>query len=82
MNDRFRVARNPNPESKLPHLVQLPVDGGVVLKARETWPRAARVFASRTARLGMRARVSIGDNSAALTGPDVVGQSTIGRPQV
>lgn len=44
MSGRFRVARNPDPESRLPYLVQLPVDGGVVLKARETWPRAARVF--------------------------------------
>lgn len=44
MSERFRVARNPDPESKLPYLIQLPVDGGVVLKARETWPRAARVF--------------------------------------
>jgi hypothetical protein len=44
MSERFRVARNPDPESRLPYLVQLPIDGGLVLKARETWPRAARVF--------------------------------------
>jgi len=41
---RFRVARNPDPESRLPYLVWLPIDDGVVLKARETWPRATRVF--------------------------------------
>ena len=44
MSARFRVARNPDPESRLPYLIWLPVDGGLVLKARETWPRAARVF--------------------------------------
>jgi hypothetical protein len=44
MTGRFRVARNPDPESRLPYLVQIPVEGGLVLKARETWPRAARVF--------------------------------------
>ena len=44
MDRRFRVARNPDPESRLPYLVWLPLDGGLVLKARETWPRATRVF--------------------------------------
>ncbi len=44
MSPRFRVARNPDAESRLPYLVWLPIDGGLVLKARETWPRATRVF--------------------------------------
>src|SRR5207249_4475667 len=39
---RFRVARN----SRLPYLIRLPIEGGLVLKARETWPRATRVFCS------------------------------------
>jgi ERCC4 domain len=43
---RFRVARNPDTASRLPYLIWLPIDGGLVLKARETWPRAARVFCS------------------------------------
>src|SRR6266487_448981 len=43
---RFRVAHNPDPESRLPYLVWLPVDGGVVLKAKEAWPRSSRVFCS------------------------------------
>lgn len=43
----FRVARNPDPESKLPFLLWLPIEGGVVLKARESWPRANRVFCAR-----------------------------------
>ena len=46
MSDEFRVARNPDAESRLPYLVWLPIDGGLVLKAREPWPRTARVFCS------------------------------------
>ncbi|MFN2464437.1 MAG: ERCC4 domain-containing protein [Candidatus Dormibacteria bacterium] len=46
MSPHFRVAHNPDPKSRLPYLVWLPVDGGLVLKARQTWPRAARVFCS------------------------------------
>ncbi len=44
METRFRVARNPDDTGRLPYLVWLPLEGGVVLKAREIWPRAARVF--------------------------------------
>jgi hypothetical protein len=46
---RFRVARNPDPESRLPYLIWLPIEGGLVLKARETWPRASRVFCAEDA---------------------------------
>ncbi len=49
MNGRFRVARNPDAETRLPYLVWLPIEGGLVLKARETWPRAARVFCAQDA---------------------------------
>ena len=43
----FVVARNPQADSKLPYLVQLPLEGGLVLKARETWPvERARVLPS------------------------------------
>jgi hypothetical protein len=41
------VARNPQADSKLPYLVHLPLDGGLVLKARETWPSSARVYCHR-----------------------------------
>jgi hypothetical protein len=51
MNPRFRVARNPDPGSRLPYLLWLPIEGGVVLKAREAWPRAARVFCTQDATL-------------------------------
>jgi hypothetical protein len=40
----FVVAHNPEAESRLPYLLRLPLEGGVVLKARETWPTVARVY--------------------------------------
>jgi hypothetical protein len=40
----FVVARNPDPDSTLPYLLALPVDGGVLLKARDRWPTTARAF--------------------------------------
>lgn len=42
--DNFLVARNPDERSTLPYLLRIPLDGGLALKARETWPRAARVY--------------------------------------
>jgi hypothetical protein len=51
--DDFVVARNPDEDSTLPHLVRLPLGpAGVVLKVRDTWPRTAKVYchpAQRTA---------------------------------
>lgn len=41
--DDFIVARNPV-ASRLPYLVRLPIDGGLWLKAKEPWPRTARVY--------------------------------------
>jgi hypothetical protein len=41
----FEVARNPDPASRLPYLVRLPLPGGdLVLKAREPWPRTGAVY--------------------------------------
>lgn len=40
----FRVARNADEGSRLPYRLLLPIDGGLVLKAREPWPRYSRVF--------------------------------------
>jgi hypothetical protein len=41
----FVIARNPDPASSLPYIVRLPVGSRpVVLKAKETWPRTAKVF--------------------------------------
>ena len=43
--DDFLVARNPDPDSSLPYLIRLPLGrDGVVLKARDTWPRASKVY--------------------------------------
>ncbi|CAN5899632.1 hypothetical protein BH23ACT12_BH23ACT12_17420 [soil metagenome] len=42
--DRFLVARNPEIDSRLPYLVRLPLDGGLVLKVKDTWPRACRIY--------------------------------------
>ncbi|HEX8859064.1 MAG TPA: ERCC4 domain-containing protein [Actinomycetes bacterium] len=45
----FVVARNPEPGSRLPYLIRLPLpDGPLVLKAREPWPRTARTYCHRT----------------------------------
>lgn len=40
----FVVARNPEPESTLPFLLSVPLDGGILLKARHRWPTTARVY--------------------------------------
>ncbi|HYY80737.1 MAG TPA: ERCC4 domain-containing protein [Actinomycetes bacterium] len=44
----FLVARNPDPTSRLPYQIRLPLAGGpLVLKAREPWPRTAKVYCHR-----------------------------------
>jgi hypothetical protein len=44
----FVVARNPEPNTRLPYLIRLPLaDGPLVLKAREPWPRTAKVYCHR-----------------------------------
>ena len=40
----FRVGLNPEVGSSLRYLLELPVDGGVILKAREPWPTSSRVY--------------------------------------
>ncbi|MGH9052479.1 MAG: ERCC4 domain-containing protein [Acidimicrobiia bacterium] len=40
----FQVARNPDEASSLPFLLRIPIEGGLVLKAREAWPRSSRVY--------------------------------------
>jgi hypothetical protein len=47
----FEVAANPDPDSSLPFLIRLPLpDGGLVLKARDSWPRTAKVYCHRAER--------------------------------
>jgi hypothetical protein len=44
----FEVAANPDTDSSLPFLIRLPLpDGDLVLKARDTWPRTAKVYCHR-----------------------------------
>ena len=43
----FLVARNPDPDSSLPYLLRLPIEGGILLKARERWPATTRVYCHR-----------------------------------
>lgn len=47
MIDRFLVARNPDTASTLPYLVRLPLGQGLVLRAKNPWPRTAKVYCHR-----------------------------------
>ncbi len=47
MPARFLVARNPDPDSSLPYLLRVPVGAGLLLKARDSWPRTSRVYCHR-----------------------------------
>jgi hypothetical protein len=46
--DDFLIARNPDEESTLPFLVRIPLGpDGVVVKAKERWPRTSKVYCHR-----------------------------------
>ena len=48
MADDFVIARNPDGDSKLPFLLRVPLGPeGVVLKARDTWPRTGKIYCHR-----------------------------------
>lgn len=50
MPDDLLIARNPEPGSTLPYLVRIPLgSAGIVVKARETWPRTSKVYCHRAA---------------------------------
>ena len=38
------IARNPDPESKLPYLLRLPLGGGLVFRTSGTWPRVKALY--------------------------------------
>ena len=38
------IARNPDPDSRLPYLLWLPLAGGMVFRASGTWPRTSAVY--------------------------------------
>jgi len=42
--DDFVIARNPDSGSRLPYLLRIPLGAGVVVKARDTWPRTQAVY--------------------------------------
>lgn len=44
MTATFVIARNPAEGSTLPYLLRLPLDGGLVLRAKAAWPTTTRVF--------------------------------------
>jgi hypothetical protein len=46
--DDLVIARNPEPDSSLPYLVRIPLgEHGIVVKARETWPRTTKIYCHR-----------------------------------
>ena len=48
MPDDFVIARNPDESSALPYLLRIPLGpNGIVLKARESWPRTSKVYCHR-----------------------------------
>lgn len=48
MAPAFRIARNPDPGSTLPYVLRVPVGTKpLVLEARDTWPRTAKVYCHR-----------------------------------
>jgi ERCC4-type nuclease len=48
MPDDFVVARNPEPGSSLPYLLRVPLGpDGIILKAKDTWPRTSKIYCHR-----------------------------------
>ncbi|MEU0312308.1 histone-like nucleoid-structuring protein Lsr2 [Nocardioides sp. NPDC006273] len=45
--DDFVIARNPEDESTLPYLLRIPLGEGIILKAKEMWPRTSKVYCHR-----------------------------------
>jgi hypothetical protein len=46
--DDFVIAVNPEPDSTLPFLLRIPLGpDGIILKAKDTWPRTAKVYCHR-----------------------------------
>ncbi len=47
MPDDFLIARNSEPGSTLPYLLRIPLGDGIILKAKDTWPRTGKVYCHR-----------------------------------
>ncbi|WP_460789563.1 ERCC4 domain-containing protein [Nocardioides maradonensis] len=48
MPEDFVIARNTEPGSTLPYLLRIPLGDGIILKAKDTWPRTGKVYCHRT----------------------------------
>lgn len=47
MPEDFVIARNAEPGSTLPYLLRIPLGDGIILKAKDTWPRTGKVYCHR-----------------------------------
>ncbi len=47
MPEDFVIARNTEPGSTLPYLLRVPLGDGIILKAKDTWPRTGKVYCHR-----------------------------------
>jgi hypothetical protein len=48
VTEDFVIARNPDGDSTLPYLLRIPLGPqGVILKARDTWPRTSKIYCHR-----------------------------------
>lgn len=69
MVDDLLIARNPDPASSLPFLIRVPLGpAGIVVKARDSWPRTAKVYCHRAdgwpANAEILERLSVGPGPA------------------
>lgn len=44
MPDELLIAVNPDPDSRLPYLLRLPLAGGMVFRTSGTWPRTKALY--------------------------------------
>ena len=47
MREDFVIARNTESGSTLPYLLRIPLGNGIILKAKDTWPRTGKVYCHR-----------------------------------
>ncbi len=50
------IARNPDPDSRLPYLMRLPLAEGLVFRTSDTWPRTKALFCYPVPRRGVAGR--------------------------
>lgn len=47
VTEDFVIARNDEPDSTLPYLLRIPLGDGIILKAKDVWPRTGKVYCHR-----------------------------------